>query len=316
MGCQAFKFLLVEPLKYGANEVAELDDHDLPRYVRITDIKEDGTLRDDTFKSLLEEIAQPYLLKEGDLLFARSGATVGKTFLYQESWGRAAYAGYLIRARVVPTKVLPKFSAYFVRSNNYWNWLHSNLIQATIQNISAERYSGLMLGVPTTEEQVRIVEYLDRKTVRIDARIEKKQRQVELLQEKRAALISHAVLRGLDPNAPLKDSGIAWIGRVPAHWKISKIKYVAALRSGHTPSRQHPEYCENCTIPRFSLADVWQLRDGRREYLGETSEKISELGLAHCAADLLPAGTVIVSRTASVGFSGIMPEPMATIRTL
>src|SRR5699024_2585708 len=77
-------------------------------------------------------------------------------------------------------------------------------------------------------------------------------------------------------------------------------------------SRSKSEYWENCHIPWFSLADVWQLRDGKQMYLGDTAEKISDLGLANSAADLLPAGTVILSRTASVGFSGIMPIPMAT----
>ncbi len=93
------KFLISQPLQYGANEAAELTDPDLPRYIRITDIRDDGSLRDETFKSLPEDIARPYLLDEGDLLFARSGATVGKTFRYKPSWGAAAYAGYLIRAR-------------------------------------------------------------------------------------------------------------------------------------------------------------------------------------------------------------------------
>ncbi|RIL07827.1 MAG: hypothetical protein DCC71_01740 [Proteobacteria bacterium] len=83
------------------------------------------------------------------------------------------------------------------------------------------------------------------------------------------------------------------------------------MKTGHTPSRSEPEYWEDCEIPWFTLADVWQLREGR-VYLGETAEKISRLGLANSAAELLPAGTVVLSRTASVGFSGIMPAPMAT----
>jgi type I restriction enzyme S subunit len=99
-GVKRLKYLASESLKYGANESAELDDPDLPRYIRITDIAEDGSLRVDTFKSLPEDVARLYLLKSGDILFARSGATVGKSFMYHESWGRACYAGYLIRLRV------------------------------------------------------------------------------------------------------------------------------------------------------------------------------------------------------------------------
>lgn len=84
------------------------------------------------------------------------------------------------------------------------------------------------------------------------------------------------------------------------------------MKTGHTPSRSVPEYWENTTIPWFTLADVWQLRDGQRVYLGETANTISELGLENSSAELLPARTVVLSRTASVGFSGVMPSPMAT----
>jgi type I restriction enzyme, S subunit len=135
---------------------------------------------------------------------------------------------------------------------------------------------------------------------------------IELLQEKRMSLVTQAVTRGLDPTVPMKDSGVEWLGEVPAHWDVKRTKYAARLRSGHTPSRQHPEYWVNCTIPWFGLADVWQIRDGQMEYVTDTAEKISELGLANSAARLLPKRTVVLSRTASVGFSAIMGADMAT----
>ncbi len=111
-----------------------------------------------------------------------------------------------------------------------------------------------------------------------------------------------------------KPSGLPWAARIPLHWDSAKVCLIARLESGHTPSRQHPEYWtpEECTIPWFSLADVWQLREANQKYLGDTAEKISALGVANSAARVLPAGTVVLSRTASVGFSGIMPRPMAT----
>ncbi|MDP7707360.1 restriction endonuclease subunit S [Mycobacterium sp. TY815] len=99
---------------------------------------------------------------------------------------------------------------------------------------------------------------------------------------------------------------------LPDGWRRANIRRYATMKTGHTPSRSKPEYWENVTIPWFTLADVWQLRDGRRVYLGDTANQISELGLANSAAELLPAGTVVLSRTASVGFSGVMPRPMAT----
>ncbi len=109
-----------------------------------------------------------------------------------------------------------------------------------------------------------------------------------------------------------RDSGVEWLGEVPAHWRAGKIIMFAKLESGHTPSRQHPEYWEDCSIPWFSLADVWQIRDGNQRYVSETKEQVSELGLANSSARLLPKGTVILSRTASVGFSAIMAIDMAT----
>ncbi|OAI31474.1 hypothetical protein A1351_21570 [Methylosinus sp. R-45379] len=114
------------------------------------------------------------------------------------------------------------------------------------------------------------------------------------------------------PYETYKDSGVEWLGDVPRHWRTGKIRQFAKLESGHTPSRQHPEWWENCTIPWFSLGDVWQIREGRATYVYETKELVSELGLANSSARLLPKGTVILSRTASVGFSAIMGCDMAT----
>jgi restriction endonuclease S subunit len=192
------RFLVSEPLKYGANESAELDDPTLPRYIRITDVDQNGRLREDTFKSLPEDVARPYLLKEGDLLLARSGATVGKSFFYEPSWGRAAYAGYLIRARFSPARMTPRFVNYFTNSQQYWQWLNSSFIQATIQNVSAEKYANLIMPVPPVDEQRAIAAFLDIETARIAVLIEKVEKSIELLSECRTTLISAAVTGKID----------------------------------------------------------------------------------------------------------------------
>jgi len=90
--------------------------------------------------------------------------------------------------------------------------------------------------IPPLPEQRAIAAFLDRETARIDGLIAKKQRQIELLQEKRAALISHAVTKGLDPDAPMKDSGIEWLGQIPEHWEVRKVKHLTTkIGSGKTP---------------------------------------------------------------------------------
>ena len=192
------KFTLKERLQYGANESSEIDDTDLPRYVRITDIDERGRLRPETFRSLPVEIAQDYFLEAGDMLFARSGATSGKTFLYRLEWGMCAYAGYLIRARLDQRKIVPQFLHHFTDSSHYWQWLSSSLIQATIHNVSAEKYADLALPLPPLPEQAAIAAYLDRETAKLDALVGKVEEAVERLQEYRTALITAAVTGKID----------------------------------------------------------------------------------------------------------------------
>lgn len=226
------KFLKNSPFLYGANEASDTDEPNFPRYIRITDIDAKGNLREDTFKSLPFEIAKPYLLKEGDILFARSGATVGKTFIYKKEWGKACFAGYLIKFEAKLSNTNPKFIYYFTQSRGYEDWIKENTIQATIQNVSAEKYGSLYIPFPKIKVQNRVVNFLDQKTSEIDSLIADKEKLIELLQEQRQAIISEAVTKGLDKNVKMKDSGIEWIGEVPEHWEVKRIKHIAFLKSG------------------------------------------------------------------------------------
>ena len=192
------KYLLRVPLQYGANEPSNLIDPESPRYIRITDIREDGMLWDETLRSIPQEVAEPYLLSEGDLLFARSGATVGKTFKYLPSWGKAAYAGYLVRARLNGHLAESNFVEYYTHSQAYKGWILGNLIQSTIQNVSAERYASLAVPLPPIDEQRAIATFLDRETERIDSLAAKMRLLIERLGEYRTALITAAVTGKID----------------------------------------------------------------------------------------------------------------------
>lgn len=252
-------------------------------------------------KSCLEP---PKIAPEGAWLFSVR-APVGALNLADREYGIGRGL-----AAVLATDVDHSFLGYaLVHLREY---LRSLATGSTFEAVSTPQLGNSEISLPDLDTQRRIADYLDDKTARIDALIEKKRALLDRLAEKRQALITRAVTRGLNPDAPLKDSGIDWLGKVPAHWTTANIRRFAKMRTGHTPSRSVDAYWDECTIPWFTLADIWQLRDGRQWYLGETSEQISELGLANSAAELLPAGTVVLSRTASVGFSGIMPEPMAT----
>lgn len=183
---------LTDGLKYGANEAAEEDNPDFPRYIRITDIDENGNLKPETFKSIPLEIANDYILEDGDILFARSGATVGKTFRYTSNYGKSAYAGYLIRMRP-NLKIDSKYMYYFTLSNSYWSQIYIDSIQATIQNFSGDKYANMLVTIPSIDEQLKIAEFLDNHLIRFTFLRDKINNSIDLLKEKRTAIISAAI---------------------------------------------------------------------------------------------------------------------------
>ena len=166
-----------------------------------------------------------------------------------------------------------------------------------------------VFAVPPIHEQHAITAFLDRETAKIDALVARKERLIELLQEKRTALITRAVTKGLDLNVPMKDSGVEWLGEVPAHWAVERIKWLASMESGHTPDKKVESYWHDGDIPWISLADTAQLRDV--DYIAATAARTTTEGITHSSARVLPPGTVVFSRDATVGLCAVTRESMA-----
>lgn len=184
------KYLLDYPMQYGANESGDKLTEDSVRYIRITDITADGNLKDDDNNQYLPmPAAEGYILKDKDVLFARSGGTVGKSFLYREEYGTSAFAGYLIKAACNQTSLLPEYLIYYTQSSLYEVWKNMIFIQATIQNIGANKYSNMEIPVPPIEEQASIVEHLGEKCSQIDRLIAIKQSKIEKLEQYKKSLI-------------------------------------------------------------------------------------------------------------------------------
>ncbi len=184
--------------QYGAGCEPEDNEKRLDyRYIRITDIDKLGRLRKDSFAYLSKENAAGYILKEGDVLFARSGATVGKSYYYLIEDGSCAYAGYLIRYKT--NKLLhSKFLFYYTLSDSYSGWIKRTLVQSTIENVSAEKYNEMFLPIPSKQEQIAISEYLDKTTSKIDQTIKKIEEKIELLEEYKKSLIHYVVTGKVD----------------------------------------------------------------------------------------------------------------------
>ena len=137
--------------EYGAQSASIDYDASRPRYVRITDINDDGTLNDDLVSSSNVGDDQQYKLSYGDFLFARMGATVGKTYAYKN--GNLIYAGYLIRYKLNLDKVMPEYLYAYTRLEKYWNWVKLNQSGAAQPGINAKKYGSLQIPVPPLSEQ-------------------------------------------------------------------------------------------------------------------------------------------------------------------
>ena len=149
-----------EAPEYGATASAQPYNPQLPRYVRITDLTDDGRLRDDDLCSADPAQVNGYELRHGDLLFARSGATVGKSYLYHEIDGPCVYAGYLIRFRPVRECVLPEFLELITHSQPYYRWVGSMFRAGAQPNINAAEYASMMFCLPPLLEQRAITSLL------------------------------------------------------------------------------------------------------------------------------------------------------------
>lgn len=151
--------VVTEKPLYGAGEKGIKKISDI-RYIRITDINEDGMLNDDFVSA--EKVDEKYLLQENDFLIARSGNTVGKTFLYKKEFGKCIYAGYLIKFKLDLQKIIPEYLLYYTKSNVYKQWIMSNQRANAQPNINSNEYLNSPIIVPSLEEQRNIVNELSK----------------------------------------------------------------------------------------------------------------------------------------------------------
>lgn len=181
---------VLDSIRNGAPAAAVEYSPELPRYVRITDINDNGRLKETGKQSLPEDIAKRYMLDKEAVLIASVGS-LGKTMLFNPDTEKekCAFAGYLIEAVTNPEAMNSKFLFYFIKSNAYMDWANRNFVQTTIQNLSAGRHKNLPVTVPPLAEQQQIADYLDEKCKNIDNRVKKRRQQLEWLKEYKKSLI-------------------------------------------------------------------------------------------------------------------------------
>ncbi len=163
--------------------------------------------------------------------------------------------------------------------------------------VRSETFGSIKMPLPPLSEQSLVANFLDHETAKIDILIDKQQKLIKLLKEKRQAVISHAVTKGLNPDAPMKDSGVEWLGEVPEHWDVLEIKRICQVKRGASPRPIDDQkyFDENGKYAWVRIADV--SRAGM--YLTDTTQRLSDLGSSLSVK--LDAGKLFVSIAGTVG---------------
>lgn len=227
-----------------------------------------------------------WIVKKGDVI-------VNKLLAWMGAIGVSDYDGVtspaydILRAR---KPIDSKFYHYLFRTQICIDKLkkHSKGIMEMRLRLYFDEFGNIKIPYPSIEEQNRIVDFLDRITSDIDQAIAKKQRLIELLNEQKAILINRAVTKGLNPNVPMRDSGIEWIGEIPEHWGVCSLSYIANLTAGGTPDRSRPQYW-NGGIPWIKTGEV------NYNTIISAEEHISAIGLRNSSAKIAPPDTILMA---------------------
>lgn len=225
-----------------------------------------------TMRSITEKDRRNRLLKDGDLLLEKSGGgeqqLVGAVVEFNQPFP-AVTSNFI--ARMVATDAMNSRFLVYLHSHLYSRRVNFRSIKQTtgIQNLDSQAYLDEPITYPPLDEQQIIARFLDFKTAQIDALIEKKKELLNKLAEKRTALISHFITKGLNPAVRMKDSGVPWLGKIPAHWDAKRLKFCLSIQNGRDykdvqATEGYPVYGSG---GRFTFATQY-LHDGEAVLLG------------------------------------------------
>jgi type I restriction enzyme S subunit len=296
---------------YGIPAPAEDYSEKKVRYLRISDINDDGTINDNDMKSVSDNDIERYILEENDIVFARTGNSTGRAYVYDRKDGIFAFAGFLIKYGLNPDKVNPLFLRYFTISRYYKQWVKNLSVGSTRGNISAQTFADCPIILPDRKVQDSLsvtLSLLDRK-IAINRAIN---RNLEAMAKQ---LYDYWFVQFDFPDKngkPYKSSGgkMVWNEKlkreIPEGWFAKNICSIAEILSGGTPSKQNASYWKNGTIPFFGPTDC----NGNMFQIS-TAECITEDGLANCSSLQYDNGTIIITARGSIGKLVIVGTPMA-----
>ncbi len=244
-----------------------------------------------------KELSKRIKTSKGDVVMARY-ATIG-TLMYVDVDVEILVSYSCVTLKTNQSKMIGTYLFQYMKSDAFRQGVEHRINTNTQGNVGIKDLQEMKVAMPPSDEQAAIAAFLDHETAKIDALIEKQQRLIELLKEKRQAVISHAVIKGLNPNAPMKDSGVEWLGEVPAHWSLPKVKWFFCTESGGTPNTaKHDDYYLDGTIPWIRTTDL------NNDELYETPINITKKAVVDSACALLPVNSVLVAMYGGAGSIG------------
>ncbi|WP_352257748.1 restriction endonuclease subunit S [Psychrobacter sp. TB55-MNA-CIBAN-0194] len=249
--------------------------------------------------------SSPYaLLTKGDLVFADTSEDIeGSGNFTQLITDDLVFAGYhTVIARPFDRKC-SRFYAYLMDSKEIRTQIRHMVKGVKVFSITQSILKGVEIWLPSLDERETIANFLDHETAQIDTLIEKQQTLIQLLKEKRQAVISHAVTKGLNPDAPMKESGVEWLGGVPEHWEVSKLGYVSRVVRGGSPRPAgDPLLFNGSYSPWVTVAEITK---DNKIYLQETATCLTKKGSDQCR--IFKTGTLVLSNSgATLGVPKIL----------
>ncbi|MER7903007.1 restriction endonuclease subunit S [Streptomyces sp. NPDC095614] len=260
-----------------------------------------------------QDVAAAYTrFRNGDVLMPKITPTfeAGRVLATQidTHLGAATTEVHVLRPR---DGVDSRFLAYVCRSLPFLQEGASSLQGVgNLRRVPSDFIAKFPVTVTDSEAQQVVANYLDEQVAGLNLMVSEQRSLVTMLIERRGAVRTRLATLGLDADVSCRSTCLEWLREVPEHWDVVPLRSVARLESGHTPSRSRPELWTDAYIPWISLNDLSALATA--EYIRKTTNLISDAGIAASSARLLPAGTVVLSRDATVGRTAIMEKPMAT----
>ncbi|MDU6795054.1 MAG: restriction endonuclease subunit S, partial [Staphylococcus sp.] len=224
--------------EYGIGAPAVKYSPNLYKYLRITDIDDNGFINTNQMKSINDKNEEKYLLKANDIVFARTGNSTGKSYFYNSDDGPLVYAGFLIKFSLDPTKLNPKYLRYYTLTNEYKGWINQFSIGSTRKNINAKIFGDMVISLPPRYYQDFVVDILDS----LERKVKINKQMVANLEELSQTLFKHWFVDFEFPDEdgnPYKSSGGEMIdselGEIPSDWKVGVLSDMTEIIMGQSP---------------------------------------------------------------------------------